>query len=127
MLHHIELYVSNLEKSREFWTWFLERLGYDLYQSWDKGFSYKLGEAYIVFVQVEGKYEDIPYHRCGTGLNHLAFYASSKAHVDELRDMLVKREVPLLYSNRYPHAGGDGHYAVFFEDPDRIKVEIVAP
>lgn len=23
--------------------------------------------------------------------------------------------------------GGEQHYAVFFEDPDRIKVEIVAP
>jgi hypothetical protein len=28
---------------------------------------------------------------------------------------------------RSPFAGGASHYAVFFEDPDRIKVEVVAP
>ncbi len=27
----------------------------------------------------------------------------------------------------HPYAGGDDHYAVYFEDPERIKVELVAP
>jgi hypothetical protein len=32
-----------------------------------------------------------------------------------------------LYDDRYPYAGGPGYYAVYCEDPDRIKVEVVAP
>jgi catechol 2,3-dioxygenase-like lactoylglutathione lyase family enzyme len=32
----------------------------------------------------------------------------------------------ILYQDRHPHAGGENYYAVFFEDPDRIKVELVA-
>lgn len=31
-----------------------------------------------------------------------------------------------LYPELYPYAGGKNHYACFFEDPDRIKLEIVA-
>ena len=128
LLHHIELYVSDLSRSKGFWSWLLEEeLGYELYQSWDEGFSYKLGQSYIVFVQTQDKYKDIPYHRCGTGLNHLAFLGKSKDHVDQIKSKLAERGVNILYPDKYPDRGIGGHYAVFFEDPDRIKVEIVAP
>ncbi len=61
------------------------------------------------------------------GLNHLAFHAASKAHVDEMTNRLRAMQVPILYENSYPFSGGRDHYAVYFEDPDRIKVELVAP
>lgn len=125
MLHHIEIYVSDLQRSVEFWGWFLEGLGYEPYQDWDTGKSWKLGDTYIVFVQVEDRFGQIPYHRCGVGLNHLAFHAESRAHVDRLTRELRARNVTILYEDRHPHAGGT--YAVYFEDPDRIKVELVAP
>lgn len=41
MLHHVEIYVSNLETSRTFYDFLLTKLGYSLYQEWDKGLSYK--------------------------------------------------------------------------------------
>jgi len=126
-IHHIELYVSDLEQSMEFWSWFLSDLGYDLYQKWDKGQSYKLEESYIVFVQTEERYMEIPYHRCGVGLNHLAFHADSREEVDEMTEKLLHQGIKILYEDRHPYAGGEDYYAVFFEDPDRIKVEFVAP
>ena len=61
-----------------------------------------------------------------TGLNHLAFHAGDSARVDALTDALRARGVAVLYEDRHPHAGSPEHYAVFFEDPDRIKVELVA-
>ena len=126
MLHHIEINVSNLKKSAEFWGWFLQELGYTPFQTWDKGFSYRDGNTYIVFVQTEERFMDIPYHRGGTGLNHLAFHAESKDQVDEMTRKLKARSIPVLYEDRHPYAGGPEHYAVFFEDPDRVKVELVA-
>ena len=127
LLHHVELYVSNLERSRRFWQFLLENLGYSVFQEWDFGFSFKLGPTYVVFVQTEDEHLSPSYHRKRTGLNHLAFHARSRAHVDELTAMLREQGVPALYADRHPHAGGDAHYAVYFEDPDRIKVEVVAP
>jgi catechol 2,3-dioxygenase-like lactoylglutathione lyase family enzyme len=125
-LHHVEIYVSDLARSTEFWSWFLERFGYAIYQKWPKGISWKLGETYLVFVQTEEKYLNPPYHRCHTGLNHLAFWADSRAEVDELHNELRKRGITILYEDKHPDASLREPYALYFEDPDRIKVEVVA-
>ncbi|MDP8267415.1 MAG: VOC family protein [Candidatus Tenebribacter davisii] len=127
MLHHVEIYVTDLKRSAEFWSWFLDLLGYTLYQEWDMGKSYKLGETYLVFVQVENKHLDQPYHRCKAGLNHLAFHATSRKQVDDITESLRQKEITILYKDKHPFAGGKDHYAVYFEDPERIKVELVAP
>ena len=127
VIHHVEIFVSDLKKTIEFWSWFLEELGYDVFQKWDSGISWRLGETYIVFVQTEERFLDVPYHRSRVGLNHLAFHADSREHVDEITEKLKSRGVTILYTDRHPYAGGKDYYAVFFEDPDRIKVELVAP
>jgi len=127
LLHHLEIYVSDLERSAEFWGWFLEELGYNTFQKWDGGQSWRLGDTYIVFVQTEDRFLDISYHRCRVGLNHLAFQAASREHVDDMTNKLEGKGITILYSEKHPFAGGDDHYAVYFEDPDRIKVELVAP
>lgn len=125
-LHHVEIYVSDLARSAKFWGWFLERLGYAKYQEWETGKSWRLGETYLVFVQTREEYRDIPYHRCRTGLNHLAFRAGSREMVEEITRELIDRGVTVLYRDRHPYAGGEDQYTVYFEDPDRIKVELVA-
>jgi catechol 2,3-dioxygenase-like lactoylglutathione lyase family enzyme len=127
MLHHLEINVSNLSKTIEFWEWFLTELGYQPYQKWDSGISWKHGETYIVFVQTDERFLDIPYHRSRVGLNHLAFHAVTRKQVNQITTRLKEKGVNILYQEKHPFAGGDTHYAVFFEDPDRIKVELVAP
>jgi catechol 2,3-dioxygenase-like lactoylglutathione lyase family enzyme/GNAT superfamily N-acetyltransferase len=127
MLHHVELYVSDLARSADFWGALLADLGYRPHQSWDRGRSWILGGTYVVLVQVEDRFSTPAYHRCRVGLNHVAFHASSREHVDRLTAKLRERGVKILYEDRHPHAGGQDSYAVFFEDPDRIKVELVAP
>ncbi|MCL1950603.1 MAG: VOC family protein [Turicibacter sp.] len=126
LIHHLEIYVSNLQKSTEFWGWLLGELGYVPFQSWEGGSSFKQGETYLTFVQTEDRFLDIPYHRCRTGLNHLAFHLPDRGELDALTEKLKDRGTNILYADRHPHAGGPDYYAVFFEDPDRIKVELVA-
>ncbi|MDK9700947.1 MAG: VOC family protein [bacterium] len=126
-LHHVELYVADLQRSLSFWRWFLLRLGYSEYQSWEEGCSFRLGDTYLVFVQVAEHHRKFEYHRCHPGLNHLAFHAKSRAEVDQLTIELQQRGIEILYPECHPNAGGEGYYAVFFEDPDRMKVEFVAP
>ena len=56
-----------------------------------------------------------------------AFRAPSREAVDELyRNYLLPKKIPTLY--RGPKEWKDydlGYYAVYFEDPDRIKLELV--
>ncbi len=126
-LHHVEIYVSDLKRTIHFWNWLLTELDYEKYQEWNKGISFRLNQTYLVFVQTEDKYLSHPYHRKNTGLNHLAFHLDSRSMVDDFTIKLRKRNITILYPERHPYAGGKDYYAVFFEDPDRIKVELVAP
>ncbi len=127
LLHHVELYASDFHLSKSFWGWLLSELGYATYQDWDGGKSWKRGRTYIVLVQADEEFLDEPYHRRRPGLNHLAFHAESRDHVDEVTEELRARGVTILYEDAHPYAGGDDHYAVYFEDPERVKVELVAP
>lgn len=126
-LHHVEINVSNLKRSKKFWKWILECFGYELFQQWENGASWKLGDTYIVFVQTVMKHKKAGFNRCRTGLNHLAFHVASREQVDRVTAELRRRKVTILYPDTHPFAGGKEYYAVFFEDPDRIKVEVVAP
>ena len=127
IISHIEIYVSDLKTSTKFWSWFLAELGYTKFQEWNKGISWKKDDTYIVLVQTKEKYKDIQYHRCRTGLNHIAFYVSSRDEIDYFTKELINRGINILYKDRHPYASGKNCYAVFFEDPDRIKIELVAP
>lgn len=126
MLHHVELYVSDLHKSLKAWDWLLTELGYTVYQQWDEGRSYRFNTTYLVFVQTETAHLDPPYHRKKTGLNHLAFHAESLEQLERLRSELPDHGFQELYADRFPHAGGPNSIALYFEDPDRMKVELVA-
>jgi catechol 2,3-dioxygenase-like lactoylglutathione lyase family enzyme len=127
LIHHIEIYVSDLEATKLFWSWLLcEKFNYYISNEWKTGVSYKLEDTYIVFVQTEAAFLQNEYHRKNIGLNHLAFHCESQAFVDNLTIELEEKNIPILYKEKHPYAGGENYYAVFFEDPDRIKVEVVA-
>ena len=67
------------------------------------------------------------YHRKRIGLNHLAFKCKSRAQVDLVAKRIKGNGHSLLYEDRHPFAGGNRYYTVFFEDPDRIKLEVIPP
>jgi len=127
MLHHVELYVSDLGRSVAFWTPFLALLGYAP-RHWSGGVTYTRGprETYYCLLPTPAEHLGAGYHRKRTGLNHLAFRGDSRAQVDAVASWVRDSGQTLLYADRHPFAGGPGHYAVFFEDPDRLKLEVVA-
>ena len=126
-IHHIELYVASLEKSEIFWGGLLGRFGYLKFQEWSEGLSFKLNDTYVVLVQVDPAHMEPAYHRRRVGLNHLAFHAASRSQVDEITLWVSQSGYRVLYQDRHPFAGGSSHYALYCEDPNGIKVEIVAP
>lgn len=99
MLHHVEIYVADLEESRLFWSGLLEELSYELYQTWNEGFSYKFADTYLVFVQTEEPFVAEGYHRKRVGLNHLAFHGGTKERVDDFRAKLKAKE-PNFYMKK---------------------------
>ncbi len=127
MLHHVEIYVRDLERSVGFWTPFMQLLGYQD-ERWSGGMNYvQEGQAYLWFLPAPREHLTAGYHRKRVGLNHLAFAGASRAHVDEIAGWVEANGFTTLYADAYPCAGGPSHYALYCEDPDRIKVEVVAP
>jgi catechol 2,3-dioxygenase-like lactoylglutathione lyase family enzyme len=123
-ISHIEINVREYAKSIRFYDSILTPLGWKRLVCTESHTTYSDGTMKFIICPAEDKYRTQDYHRKNVGLNHLAFNVKSKSEVDEFyQNILVKNNIDSLY-----HQGADGddeYYAVYFEDPDRIKLEVV--
>ena len=124
-LHHIEIWVPSLDRSIRSLGWLLEALGYEAFQVWEHGRSWRRGATYIV-IEESPALLDLDYSRFRPGLNHLAFHCGAKHECDRLIAEALARGWELLFSEKHPHAGGPDHYAGFITDQDGFEVELVA-
>lgn len=123
-LSHVELFVSDYSKSIRFYDKILIPLGWKRLVCQKSHTTFSDGAMKIVLCPTEKKYLEFGYHRKRTGLNHLAFYAPTKEFVDQLyQNVLVPKQIDCLYEKQ--PRGAPDYYAVFFEDPDRIKIEVI--
>ena len=51
LLHHVELCVPDLERGKAQWGWLLGELGYQQFQDWPAGRSWRVGATYLVIEQ----------------------------------------------------------------------------
>jgi catechol 2,3-dioxygenase-like lactoylglutathione lyase family enzyme len=124
-LHHVELWVPDLERARDQWGWLLGRLGYEAYQGWDHGASWRRGPTYIV-VEQSPALSGTVHRRTAPGLNHLAFTAGTREQVDATARESSDHGWAELFPESYPHAGGPGHFAAYLVNSDRYEVELIA-
>lgn len=124
-LHHVELWVDNLDRATASWGWLLGQLGYQRFQDWPAGQSWLLGGSYIVIEQSPA-HTATRHDRCRPGLNHLAFHAGERRQVDELTAAAQRNGWRLMFTDRHPHAGGPDTYAAYLENDDGFEVELVA-
>ena len=125
-LHHVDLVVSSIERSLPFYRDLLAPLGFHrigevegergeaIWYLSGAGGSLGLREA-----QSEGAFD-----RYRVGLHHLALEAGSRAVVNERADW-VRGQGAEIESGPEEYSYLPGYYAVFFYDPDGIKLEIV--
>lgn len=125
-IHHLELWVSNLQRTVKFWNWILEYLGYEKYQDWGKGVSWKLGKSYIAFEQADKEYLETSYNRRRVGMNHVAFWLSSQPDLNRLVQRLLNKKVKLLYQDKEQYRYTGKNRVIHIEDPDGIELEFVA-
>ncbi len=124
-LHHLELWVADLDTARASWGWLLVALGYAVDRSWDRGTSWRLDAAYIV-VESGPDVLEAAHERRRPGVNHVALHGGSRADVDALVTACGEHGWSLLFADRHPYAGGPRHYAAYLEDAEGFEVELVA-
>ena len=124
-VHHVFLNVNDLARSRSFYIALMPRLGYP--GVWDSG-------GVIGFVGPGGSFwlkEADPglasstFSKDRTGLCEVAFRAESREQIDALARDITELGGTLLHPPREYPEYVPGYYAVFFADPDGIKLELV--
>jgi catechol 2,3-dioxygenase-like lactoylglutathione lyase family enzyme len=125
LLHHVELWVPDLDRAVISWGWLLTELGYEEFQNWPGGRSWRLGPAYLV-VEQSPALSAGEHDRLRPGLNHLAFHVQGRDRVDSLVAAAPEHGWSLMFSDRHPYAGGPEHYAAYLENVDGYEVELVA-
>lgn len=124
-LHHVELWVADLDAVRSEWGWILSRLGFTRADAWTEGETWTGGGAYLTLT-TSPNLSDAVHDRRRAGLNHLAFQGGDRSDVDAIMAEAASRGWHPLYADRYPHAGGDQHYAGWLENASGFKIEVVA-
>ncbi len=123
---HIQINVCDFRSALKFYKKLFSYLGYKRVSSGSGYIGVSNGTTDFWIMQRAEKYGDKDYHRKGAGINHIAFRAASKEEIDKFaREFLQKEGVVPLYGSprRFPEYT-KGYYAVYFEGPDRIKLEV---
>lgn len=127
---HLDLVVSDLERSLRFYRGLLQPLGYDRVSEivGERGerVVYVTSATNLVPVSLRQAPSSpvAPYDRYSLGLHHLAFAAASREQVDDRAAWARDAGAPLDGGPReYDYA--PGYYAVFLFDPDGLKLEVV--
>jgi len=123
-ISHIEINVLNYAESIRFYDLILIPMGFKRTNCMKGWTAYSDGMSKFIICPTDDAHKDAGFHRKRAGLNHLAFYADSKADVDDFyENVLKKNKIDALYENKA--FGDEDYYAIFFEGPDRIKLEYV--
>jgi catechol 2,3-dioxygenase-like lactoylglutathione lyase family enzyme len=132
-IDHLDLVVTDFERSLTFYRGLLGPLGYTregpivgergehvLYLGHEGG----VGQGAVSLRTAQSGAHEVPYDRYAIGVHHIAFAVASRDVVDE-RARWLRDTGATIESGPQEYDYSPGYYAVFFYDPDGIKLEIV--
>lgn len=127
--HHIDLNVSDLRAARRVYGLALEFLGYKLVKDDTQGCEWDLEQqgarTSLGLREARPENRGHVHQRYAPGLHHLAWRAASRDEVDALHRLLVEAGIPVLDAPAHYPQYSPTYYAVFFEDTDGMKLELL--
>ena len=119
---HVKINVSDPSFYKDLLTY----LGFELGKVYAHGFGAKSDGIGVWVFKTPKKYER-GFNFQATGLNHLAFHVSSNDEVDKFYSgYLLAKDIPIMHEPKEytEYNQGRGYYAVFFQDPHGMKLEV---
>ncbi|MGH6866597.1 MAG: VOC family protein [Methyloceanibacter sp.] len=119
-IDHIVIRVSDFETSKAFYGKLFPFLGFKILDEYADAIGWTNGKTRFWFGQADADGLEHKYRIGDVGFHHYAFELRSRKDVDDLQAFLEKEGVPIV-----DPAGEyyDDYYAVFFTDPDGLKLE----
>ena len=116
-IDHISIRVRDYEKSKAFYGRLFEFLGFEISDEYPNTIGWTNGKTRYWIAPAEGRKS---YSMGDVGLHHYAFQLRTRKDVDALQAFLEKEGVKIVDpADEYYQ----DYYAVFFLDPDGIKLE----
>ncbi|MBM3502994.1 MAG: bleomycin resistance protein [Alphaproteobacteria bacterium] len=123
-INHVAFSVRDLAASSAFYDPVMAFLGYERWPAvigqakWKKP-----GVGVFLLYECKPGSRDKVHDRYAPGLHHMSFDAESREQVDGLHRLLVERGATIL-DPPAPYTYTREYYAVFFADPDGLKLEL---
>jgi catechol 2,3-dioxygenase-like lactoylglutathione lyase family enzyme len=117
---HLVIRVSNYERSKAFYSSLFDCLGFEISDEYQDAIGWTNGRTrfWIGPADKQGRKHK---HRIGdVGYHHYAFGLRSRKDVDKLQDCVKALGATIVDPAREYY---DDYYAVFFLDPDGLKLE----
>ena len=126
-IHHIDLTIKDVKASRAFYESVLGFMGYAIVDDRDEFIDFQLpGQPWFVGIaNAKGENAGRAHDRHSPGLHHLAWNAESRGDVDAIYAHLLSIGATILDPPAAYPQYGPSYYAVFFADPDGLKLEYV--
>jgi catechol 2,3-dioxygenase-like lactoylglutathione lyase family enzyme len=129
-ISHIALSVSDLERSAAFYNKVFECIGFksveipeSIQQAMKTQLKAWVGPGYSISMRPsKGEFSRRLHDRNAPRFNHMAFTADDRSDVEKMYELLKEMGAKILDAPaEYPYS--PGYFAVYFTDPDRLKVE----
>jgi catechol 2,3-dioxygenase-like lactoylglutathione lyase family enzyme len=119
-IDHLVLRVSDFEKSKAFYGKLLKFLGFKVLDEYADAIGWTNGKTRLWIGPADATGRKHKYRIGDIGFHHYAFELRNRKDVDDLQAFLEKEGVRIV-----DPAGEyyDDYYAVFFLDPDGMKLE----
>jgi catechol 2,3-dioxygenase-like lactoylglutathione lyase family enzyme len=117
---HISIRVSDFARSKRFYERLLKFLGFVVEGEYADAAGWHNGKTVFWIGQADAEGKRHPFRIGNIGLHHYAFELGRRADVDALQDFLKREGAAIVdpAGEYYPD-----YYAVYFLDPDGIKLE----
>jgi catechol 2,3-dioxygenase-like lactoylglutathione lyase family enzyme len=120
-IDHLVLSVGNLARSREFYDKLLGFLGFKRKYDYEDMVGWSNGKTLFWIAAADAQGRKRKYRKGDVGFHHYAFELASRDDVDQLGAFLERNDMNVLdppgeYYDR-------NYYAVYFTDPDGMKLE----
>lgn len=125
-LNHLSLTVTDRNASEPFYDAVLKFMGYQLAERTEEYTMWWSQAAGAILIgSANPGCLNKTHDRYSPGLHHVGFNAESREQVDALYKLLLDIGATILDPPAEYNHYAPGYYAVFFADPDGIKLELV--
>ena len=120
-IDHLVLSVGDFTRSKKFYGKLLGFLGFKLKYEYDDMAGWSNGKTLFWIAAADAEGKERKYRKGDIGFHHYAFELASRKDIDALGAFLEKNDMNIVDPPGEYY--GRSYYAVYFTDPDGMKLE----